>query len=102
MTDTALAGADIAAVRVARPEARVPRRSFRAAAKRDWRRSFATSESACRRCSRKTQTTSAPASRLAKCGASKATRRHGAWLLTRTQQITELSKHLLSKQPFKV
>src|ERR1700754_3121469 len=68
----------------------------------DWRRSFAKAGSACRRCNRRTQTTSAPAPRLAECGASKATRRHGTWLLTLTQQITELSKHLLSKQPFKV
>ena len=53
----------------------------------------------CRRCSRQNQMTSAPAPRLAVRDASKATRRHGTWLLTRTQQTTDLSKHLPSKQP---
>jgi hypothetical protein len=43
--------------------------------------------------------TSAPAPRCAARDASKATRRHGTWLLTRTQQITVLSKHLPGKQP---
>ena len=58
--------------------------------------------STCRRCSRQNQTTSAPAPQTAVSGASKATRRHGAWLLTRTQQITVLSKHVPSKQPLKL
>src|SRR5688572_32401319 len=66
---------------------------------RDWRSFLATAGSACRHCSRQTQLTSAPAPRRAERDASKATRRHGTWLLTRTQQTTDLSKHVPSKQP---
>ena len=72
------------------------------ATQRDWRRDLARVASTCRRCSRQNRSTSAPAPRRAVRGASKATRRHGTWLLTRTQQITVLSKHLPSKQPLKL
>src|ERR1700692_1860958 len=66
---------------------------------RDWKKDSATAGSACRHYSRQNRSTSAHAPLRAVRGASKATRRHGTWLLTRTQQITVLSKHLPSKQP---
>ena len=99
VTGIAIAGGNIAEVRGARPRAPAPSRWLRIARQRDWRRNFARGASTCRRCSRQSRTTSAPAPRRAVRGASKATRRHGTWLLTRTQQITDLSKHRPSKQP---
>ena len=76
-----------------------PNRWLRAARQRDWKRSCRKGASAYRRCSRQSRPTSAPAPRPAAPDASKATRRHGTWLLTRTQQNTVLSKHVPSKQP---
>ena len=98
-TGIAIAGGNIAAVRGVRPRGSAPSRWLPVARQRDWRRNFARGASTCRRCSRQNRTTSAPAPRRAVRGASKATRRHGTWLLTRTQQITVLSKHAPSKQP---
>ena len=94
----ATAGGHIAEARGARP---------RRAARRPWlqigrQRDFEKDVTTCRRCSRQNRSTSAPAPRRAVRDASKATRRHGTWLLTRTQQITVLSKHVPSKQPLKV
>ncbi len=105
-TGTAIADGHIAEGRGARPGRLGPRRWLPVARQRDWkrkqrdwRRNFAKAASTCRRCSRQNRMTSAPAPRRAARDASKATRRHGTWLLTRTQQITVLSKHLPGKQP---
>src|ERR1700677_2343291 len=66
---------------------------------KDWSRGSPRSPATYRCYSRQNQSTSAPAPPPAVRGASKATQRHGTWSLTRTQQITVLSKHLPSKQP---
>src|SRR6202035_3960041 len=102
-TDIGFADGNIAEARGARLAPSAPSRWSRAAIRIGWADLVAYRSaqiaSSCRRCSRQNRSTSAPAPRRAACGASKATRRHGTWLLTRTQQITVLSKHLLSKQP---
>src|SRR5664279_2032074 len=100
MIDTAIDIADgnIAEARRARPRASGPNPSPPAGMQRDWKRNLARGATTYRRCSRQNRSTSAPAPRPAVRGASKATRRHGTWLLTHTQQITVLSKHLPSKQ----
>src|SRR3954447_26097998 len=102
MTGTAVADAPAAPVHVARPAVRAGRRSrwLRPAARKTDLKRIAKTASAYRRCSQRTQRISAPAPPPAASGASKATRRHGTWLLTHTQQNAELSKHPPSKQPF--
>ncbi len=92
-TGIAAAGGNIAEARGARPRAAAPNRWLQAARQRDGEGNSARAASACRRCSRQTRTRSAPAPRRAGRDASKATRRYGTWLLTRTQQMAFLSKH---------
>src|SRR6202021_93785 len=82
----------------ARPRPEAPKPWIPAAKQRDFRKGV----SACRRCNLQNRSISAPVPRHAEHDASKATRRHGTWLLTRTQQNTVLSKHVPSKQPLKL
>src|ERR1700688_3898385 len=98
-TGIAIASGNIAEVRGARPRGPAPTRWLHAARQTGWRKNSARRASAYRRSSPQTRTRSAPAPRRAASDASKATRRYGAWLLTRTQQLTFLSKHAASKQP---
>ena len=82
---TAIAGGNIAEDRAARPREQAPNRWPQLARQKDWETSSAKSASSCPRCSPQARTTSTPAPRRAARGASKTTRRHGTWLLTRTQ-----------------
>jgi hypothetical protein len=108
MTERGPAAAHFAAVPAVRPEQAArhwPRSRWRPAAIRTGpvgleSFDFARNALTCRRCSRQIRSTLTPAPQRAERGASKATRLQGAWLLTHTQQTSELSKHVASKQAF--
>ncbi len=92
---------NIATARGVRPEpaaraAAARCRSIRPGNRTDW-----PAATTCRRCNPRPQRRSAPAPQDAERGASQERRQHGTWLLTRTQQMTFLSKHVPSKQPLK-